>query len=154
MLEPARGQSGEMKGPNSRPGLLMGGPTFLLSPKGSSLLARVAIHMVFSTKRRRPFIQGDLRSEVNAYLTGALKNLGCPVLAVNCVADHVHVLCLLSRDLSLSELFEETKKRGLLVGKGGLHGNVIRISPPMMVGESEIDEALEILGQSFDALGA
>ena len=53
----------------------------------------------------------------------------------------------------MAKLFEETKKRGLLVGKGGLHGNVIRISPPMMVGESEIDEALEILGQSFDALG-
>ena len=28
-------------------------------------------------------------------------------------------------------LFEETKKRGLLIGKGGLYGNVIRISPPL-----------------------
>jgi 4-aminobutyrate aminotransferase-like enzyme len=53
---------------------------------------------------------------------------------------------------AVARLFEETKKRGLLVGKGGLHGNVVRISPPMMVGESEIDEALGILGESFDAL--
>ena len=48
-------------------------------------------------------------------------------------------------------LFEETKSRGLLIGKGGLHGNVVRISPPMTVGASEVDEALEILSASLDA---
>ncbi len=54
---------------------------------------------------------------------------------------------------AVGRLFEETKKRGLLIGKGGLHGNVIRISPPMTVGESEIDEALKILEESFEAIG-
>ena len=42
-----------------------------------------------------------------------------------------------------SRLFEETKKRGLLIGKGGLYGNVVRIAPPLNVGEAEIEEALE-----------
>ena len=51
-----------------------------------------------------------------------------------------------------ARLFEETKKRGLLIGKGGLFGNVIRISPPMTVDAPAIDEALRILGESFDAL--
>jgi alanine-glyoxylate transaminase / (R)-3-amino-2-methylpropionate-pyruvate transaminase len=46
-------------------------------------------------------------------------------------------------------LFEETKKRGLLIGKGGLYGNVIRISPPMIVSASEVDEALKILDESL-----
>ncbi len=54
---------------------------------------------------------------------------------------------------AVGRLFEETKKRGLLIGKGGLHGNVIRISPPMTLGESEIDEALKILEESFEAIG-
>jgi len=50
-------------------------------------------------------------------------------------------------------LFEETKRRGLLIGKGGLDGNVLRIAPPLTVTASEIDEALEILGGSFAVIG-
>jgi 4-aminobutyrate aminotransferase / (S)-3-amino-2-methylpropionate transaminase / 5-aminovalerate transaminase len=51
-------------------------------------------------------------------------------------------------------LFEETKKRGLLIGKGGLYGNVIRISPPLTIREEEVDEALGILGESLAAMEA
>ncbi len=54
---------------------------------------------------------------------------------------------------AVARIFEETKSRGLLIGKGGLHGSVIRISPPMTVGESEVDEALAILEESFAAIG-
>jgi len=46
-------------------------------------------------------------------------------------------------------LFEETKKRGLLIGKGGLYGNVIRISPPLIVSTGDVDEALKILDESL-----
>ena len=47
------------------------------------------------------------------------------------------------------QLFEETKKRGLLIGKGGLYGNVFRIAPPMSVNESQIKDALKIIDDSF-----
>jgi 4-aminobutyrate aminotransferase-like enzyme len=50
------------------------------------------------------------------------------------------------------QLFEETKKRGLLIGKGGLYGNVTRISPPLTVGADQVDEAVKILDQSLKAL--
>jgi alanine-glyoxylate transaminase / (R)-3-amino-2-methylpropionate-pyruvate transaminase len=50
-------------------------------------------------------------------------------------------------------VFEETKKRGLLIGKGGLFGNVFRISPPLTVSAAEVDEALTKLDESFAALG-
>lgn len=46
---------------------------------------------------------------------------------------------------AVAQLFEETRARGLLIGKGGLYGNVIRISPPLTVSEEQIDHALEIL---------
>jgi 4-aminobutyrate aminotransferase-like enzyme len=51
-----------------------------------------------------------------------------------------------------ARLFEETKSRGLLIGKGGLFGNVVRISPPLTVAAGEIDEALAIFEQSFAAM--
>lgn len=42
-------------------------------------------------------------------------------------------------------LMEATRRRGLLVGKGGLYGNVMRIAPPMLVSEEQVDEALGVL---------
>jgi len=47
------------------------------------------------------------------------------------------------------QLFENTKKRGLLIGKGGLYGNVVRISPPMIIDKSGVDEAIRVLDQAF-----
>ena len=40
---------------------------------------------------------------------------------------------------------EAARRGGLLVGKGGLYGNVLRIAPPLVVTEAEADEAVEIL---------
>lgn len=52
------------------------------------------------------------------------------------------------------ELFEQTKKRGLLIGKGGLYGNVIRISPPMCATADDVEEALGIMDESFAEMKA
>ncbi len=51
-----------------------------------------------------------------------------------------------------SRLFDETKKRKMLIGRGGLLNNVIRIAPPLNVVKSDIEEALKIFDQSFAAL--
>jgi len=50
------------------------------------------------------------------------------------------------------QLLEECRKRGLLVGKGGLYGNVLRIAPPMSVTEEEIDTAAEIIAESVSVI--
>jgi 4-aminobutyrate aminotransferase len=47
---------------------------------------------------------------------------------------------------------EEARRGGLLVGKGGLYGNVLRIAPPLVVTEAEADEGLEILSHALGAL--
>lgn len=49
-------------------------------------------------------------------------------------------------------LFEETRRRGLLIGKGGLYGCSIRIAPMLNATRDEIDEALSILEESFAAM--
>ncbi|HEX4438933.1 MAG TPA: aspartate aminotransferase family protein [Thermoanaerobaculia bacterium] len=53
-----------------------------------------------------------------------------------------------------SRVFEESRRRGLLIGKGGLEGNCFRIAPALNVTAAEVDEALALLGESFQAAGA
>jgi 4-aminobutyrate aminotransferase len=51
-----------------------------------------------------------------------------------------------------AQLQEKARRGGLLVGKGGLYGNVLRIAPPLVLTEAEADEGLEILSRAFAAL--
>jgi 4-aminobutyrate aminotransferase len=48
-------------------------------------------------------------------------------------------------------MMEETKKRGLLGGKGGLYGNVMRMAPPLTLTEAEAKEGLDILIDALEA---
>jgi alanine-glyoxylate transaminase / (R)-3-amino-2-methylpropionate-pyruvate transaminase len=50
---------------------------------------------------------------------------------------------------AVNHLFEETREMGLLIGKGGLYGNVIRISPALTAGREHVEEALLILDHAF-----
>jgi len=47
------------------------------------------------------------------------------------------------------QVFEATRRRGLLIGKGGLYGNVIRIAPPLNIAKADVDEAVHILDEAF-----
>jgi putative transposase len=73
-------------------------------------LALMLVHIIFSTKSRKPFLRSiELRSQVHAYLTGTLRCLECDPLIIGGVEDHVHILCELSRKISLSELVKNLK---------------------------------------------
>jgi 4-aminobutyrate aminotransferase-like enzyme len=48
-----------------------------------------------------------------------------------------------------AELLERTRNNGLLVGKGGLYGNVIRLSPMLNIDKDDVDEAIRLLDKSF-----
>ncbi|MFH1809933.1 MAG: aspartate aminotransferase family protein [Pseudomonadota bacterium] len=51
-------------------------------------------------------------------------------------------------------LFEATRERGLIIGKGGLYGNTIRIAPPLTVDATQVQDAVKVLDQSLGAIGA
>ena len=72
-------------------------------------LAKVLVHLIFSTKSRRPFITEDVRQELCAYLAGVLRNHQSPALATNAVDDHIHVLFTLSRNYAIKTLVEKVK---------------------------------------------
>jgi 4-aminobutyrate aminotransferase len=48
-----------------------------------------------------------------------------------------------------TRVFEECRRLGLLVGKGGLYGNVIRMGPPLTLAEDDAREGLEILTRAL-----
>ena len=49
----------------------------------------------------------------------------------------------------LTQLLERSRDNGLLIGKGGLFGNVVRLSPPLNIGKADVDEAIRLLDKSF-----
>jgi len=53
----------------------------------------------------------------------------------------------------VTKLFEETKKEGVLIGKGGLYGNVIRIAPPLNISKSEVNDFLKIMDTALERCG-
>src|SRR5438874_1350029 len=73
-------------------------------------LARVLVHLVFSTKNREPFIAAPVRDRMFDYLGGALNGIDCPVIKVGGMPDHVHLLFVQARTLALSKIVEEIKK--------------------------------------------
>ncbi len=74
-------------------------------------LAKILLHMVFSTKERRPFLRDPaLREELHRYLGGILAHLGCQPLIVGGVEDHVHLLFVLSRTATVADVTKELKR--------------------------------------------
>jgi putative transposase len=63
----------------------------------------------------------EVRSQAHAYLTATLRALDCAPLAVGGVADHVHILCGLSRTISLSELVKNLKTSSSKILKSKVH---------------------------------
>jgi 4-aminobutyrate aminotransferase-like enzyme len=49
----------------------------------------------------------------------------------------------------VNQVLERLRANGLIVGKGGLYGNVVRMSPPLNISKGDIDAALRILDKSL-----
>src|SRR4029434_5801289 len=76
----------------------------------SQSLAKILLHIVFSTKERAPSLKNKpVREELFRYAAGTLQNINCPAIIVGGVEDHVHVLCLLSRTITVAKLVENIK---------------------------------------------
>ena len=52
-----------------------------------------------------------------------------------------------------NQLLERLRVHGLLVGKGGLYGNVVRMSPPLNISKADADVALTALDKGLEEIG-
>ena len=48
-----------------------------------------------------------------------------------------------------AKAMEAARENRLLIGKGGMYGNVLRISPPMNVGRADVDQFIELLDRTL-----
>lgn len=75
-------------------------------------LAQVWLHLVFSTKDRRPFLQDDaFRDEMFRMLAHHVKESKCVSASVGGSIDHVHLLVGLSRTVTIAKLVEKIKTK-------------------------------------------
>jgi putative transposase len=90
----------------------------------SQSLARLLVHLVFSTKNRVPFLQSSQRrSEVHAYLTATVQGHDCEAIQVGGTADHVHLFFSLSRTITLAELVKKLKTSSTRMMREKGHGD-------------------------------
>jgi REP element-mobilizing transposase RayT len=72
-------------------------------------LARLHLHLIFSTKHREQIISDRIRDSLHAYMATVLQNMGCPTVLINSVEDHVHILFELARTVAVSSAVESVK---------------------------------------------
>jgi putative transposase len=72
-------------------------------------LAKLHLHLVFSTKHREAWLHDAVRDPLHAYMTGVFAKIGCPLVAVGSIEDHVHVLFELSRTMPVCDAVEAVK---------------------------------------------
>src|SRR6266480_4040936 len=79
-------------------------------------LSAVYIHLVFSTKERRPFLRDrSVRQALHEYLGGISKQLSCPPIVTGGAEDHVHLLARFGRTITQAEWVKELKRVESLV---------------------------------------
>ena len=69
----------------------------------------LATHIIFSTKDRYKFLMDSKHLKMNQYIAGIIKNVKGTSIIVNGGQDHVHILCLLPKEMHIAEFVRTIK---------------------------------------------
>jgi len=73
-------------------------------------LSKIYIHIVFRIKNTSPLILTEHKKDLYAYIGSIIRtNESIPII-INGTKDHVHILCIMSKNISLAKLTEEIKR--------------------------------------------
>jgi REP element-mobilizing transposase RayT len=72
-------------------------------------LSKIYVHCVFSTKNAKSLITDSVRKDFHSYIVGTLSNNGSYVNEIYANHDHIHILCVLPRTLTIAELISKIK---------------------------------------------
>ena len=73
-------------------------------------LSKIFLHIVFHVKCTSPTIDEEHWERVHSYIGELINTTGCQTLQVGGVANHIHAVCLLSRNENVAHLVEEMKR--------------------------------------------
>ena len=76
----------------------------------SQSLSNILVHIIFSTKERRPFILPEISETLYNYIAAIARSFESHVHEIGGIEDHLHLLLTLPRTIPLSKLVEEIKK--------------------------------------------
>ena len=73
-------------------------------------LCKIYLHIIFHVKASGPKIDATHLERVHSYIGQLINSTGCQVMCVGGVSDHIHALCLLSKNETVAHLVEEIKR--------------------------------------------
>ena len=76
----------------------------------SQSLSQLHVHIIFHVKYNSPKIEKTTRKDLFSYIASIIKDNESTPIIVNGIEDHVHILCILSKNIALSKLVEEVKR--------------------------------------------
>ena len=75
----------------------------------ANTFSQIYLQTVFAVSNRQSLIKQEFREELYKYITGIVSNQGQKLIAINGVADHVHILIGLRPAMALADLVREIK---------------------------------------------
>jgi len=76
----------------------------------SQSLSKLLVHLIFHIKNGSVEIDKSLDNELYAYMGAIMKDNDSIPILINGTADHIHILCVMSKNIALSKLVEEIKR--------------------------------------------
>ncbi|GMQ31159.1 IS200/IS605 family transposase [Algoriphagus confluentis] len=83
----------------------------------SQSLAKVYLHIIFSTKGRKPLVKKELKAGMESYLVKVGSDLGSFTEAIYLNPDHLHWLCTLPRTITIADFLNKIKSNSSRIGK-------------------------------------
>ena len=76
----------------------------------SQSLSKLYVHIVFHIKRTSPKIRDKEKKELYAYIGAIINDNSSIPIIINGVSNHIHILCIMSKNIHLAKLVEEIKR--------------------------------------------
>ena len=88
-------------------------------------LAKVYLHIVFSTKGRTPWVKKEFKAKLEAYLVKVGSDLGSYTEAIYINPDHLHWLCTLPRTIAFADFLNKVKSNSSKIRKVEVHRDFV-----------------------------
>ena len=88
-------------------------------------LSKILVHIIFSTKERRSWLDEVIVDELYRYIAGILKQCNCEARQIGGTENHIHILCALSKNYALNKIIEMIKigSSKWIKTKGGIYND-------------------------------